>query len=106
MTTQEFNKATAYMLQTCLDTLSQKNKEYSGDDEDRLIAFKCAAGLSDTTATDALFGMLSKHLVSISQMCRSGKKYSLGLWEEKIGDAINYLLLLYGLAEEASHEKH
>lgn len=106
MTNKEFNTAAQHMLRKCISTLAKKNKEYSGGDEDRLIAFKCAAGLADTTPADALFGMLSKHLVSIAKMCRSSEKYPIGLWEEKIGDAINYLLLLYGLVEEASHEKH
>ena len=54
MTNQEFNKAAAYMLEKCINTLGRKNAEYSAGNEDRLIAFKSAAGLSDITPEEAL----------------------------------------------------
>jgi hypothetical protein len=52
--------------------------------------------------------MMAKHTISIYDMCygdRNGKTYSLELWDEKITDSINYLLLLKALVTEAKvHE--
>lgn len=43
---------------------------------------------------------MAKHTVSVYDMIRSGKDYPLDLWEEKIKDSINYLLLLWALIQE------
>ena len=42
----------------------------------------------------ALGGMMVKHTTSVYDMIASGKEYPLSLWNEKITDHINYLLLL------------
>lgn len=44
--------------------------------------------------------MMAKHTVSIYDMCNSGLKYPIELWNEKITDHINYLLLLRAIIEE------
>jgi hypothetical protein len=44
--------------------------------------------------------MMAKHTVSIYDMCNSGKEYSIDMWNEKITDSINYLLLLRALIED------
>lgn len=98
-------------LKHCCDLLLTKGSEYSASANDRLAAFKQAAALERTTPQRALFGMLAKHLVSIQNMCdRRIRDYSKEQWLEKIGDAINYLILLQGIVEEcyqeAKHEKH
>ena len=85
------------MLEHCTNTLINKAKEYAT--EDRLHNFKIAATLQGITPIQALAGMMSKHTVSINDMCRGGE-YPLGMWDEKIGDSINYLLLLRALVEE------
>ena len=47
-------------------------------------------------------GMLAKHLSSLEQMVRMDKKlsYANNVWEEKLGDAINYLILLEAMVYE------
>lgn len=88
-------------INECLKLLSKKNKEYIvGKSEDPLGNFRRAAGLLGTTPEAALFGMLAKHLVSISDMCNSGERFSQDVWNEKITDAINYLLMLRCLVIE------
>jgi len=82
-------------------TLCSKAKEYASD-SDRLHNFKVAAKLSSTIETpeQALFGMLRKHLVSVIDIIDNTAKNvfpSVGLRDEKIGDAINYLILLEAL---------
>lgn len=49
---------------------------------------------------EALAGMMAKHTISVYDMCRSGKDYPIELWNEKITDHINYLLLLKAIVEE------
>jgi len=82
--------------------LCQKATEYARS-SDRLWNFKKAATLCDSTPEKALLGMLVKHLVSVSDLCRDledGIEHPLPLWVEKIGDSQNYLLLLEALILE------
>ena len=74
-----------------------------GSNTARLAHFKRAAALIDGTPKEALLGMLTKHLVSISDMCTDDRSYSLDRWTEKITDSINYLLLLKALVEEEAN---
>ena len=49
--------------------------------------------------------MLAKHIVSIYQMLHDASLYTDEKWDEKINDAINYLLLLKAcIAEEEGEE--
>lgn len=99
-------------LKHCCELLLTKGVEYNSDEDDRLAVFKQTAAFERTTPQRALFGMLAKHLISVQNMCDTEiRDYSAERWLEKIGDAINYLLLLEGLVKEeyqkeAKHEKH
>lgn len=85
----------------CSRVLQQKTKEYTGDDTDRLGAFKAAAALQHTTPERALAGMLAKHIVSLYDMCFSdGVRYGMDTWDEKITDSLNYLFLLKAVVKE------
>jgi len=79
--------------------LFRKGLEYSTED-DRLHNFKVAAALQGETQIQALGGMMAKHIVSIYDMIGSNKTYSTEMWDEKIGDAINYLVLLKAILIE------
>ena len=71
---------------------------------DRLAHFKKAAAIMSTTPKAALLGMLSKHIVSVSDMCTDNRNYPIEKWDEKITDSINYLLILRAIVEEEKHE--
>lgn len=101
---KEFEKVVNEQLKRCTDTMLKKSAEYSTE-EDKLHNFKCAGGLIGSTPQEALCGMWIKHIVSITDMCRTGKDYPLDTWNEKIGDAINYLLLLRAIVEEQKTNK-
>lgn len=79
--------------------LASKADEYAVDD-DRLSNFKKAAALQGITPAQACQGMMTKHLVSVSDMVMSGKEYPMEVWEEKIGDSLNYMILLKALIVE------
>lgn len=89
----------------CREILQKKTKEYTGNDTDRLGAFKAAAALQHTTPQRALAGMLAKHIVSLYDMCfDNSTDYDISTWDEKITDSLNYLFLLKAIVkEEHSH---
>lgn len=105
MNTADFNKITDSRIQKCLDVLCKKAGEYATDD--RLHNFKVAAELQGCTPIRALSGMMCKHTVSVYDLINEfeeGTDIPLELWEEKIGDSINYLLLLTALIHEHKGE--
>lgn len=99
MNSEWFKKVIKEQIKTCEDVLIGKAKEYATDD-DRLHNFKNAAGMMSCDPKEALAGMMAKHTISVYDMCRSGKDYPIELWNEKITDHINYLLLLKAVVEE------
>lgn len=104
MNITRFNDIVAKQLSKTADLLTQKGNEYAPD-VDRLAAFKQAADLQQCTVPEALGGMLAKHIVSIYQMLPDAYLYTSEKWDEKINDAINYLLLLKAcIAEEVGEE--
>ncbi len=65
-----------------------------------------AAGFQGITPEKALWGMATKHLVSISDMVSQGRDYSEDVWDEKIGDAINYLILLRAMVFDSESQSN
>lgn len=74
------------------DILGVKRAEYANVDV--LANFKKTAHLRGCSVPQAVSGMLAKHTVSIFDMVESGKEYPVEVWDEKITDHINYLILL------------
>ena len=106
MKAEEFNEVLSYVVSHINSSLSAKAEEYATDN-DRLRNFKIAASLTENTPKQAAWGMLVKHLVSISDMIQNDqtKTYTPEMWDEKIGDAINYLILIRALEfEEKSYQ--
>jgi len=98
MKTEDFNKVLDEQIKRSTDVLVQKAVEYATDD--RLHNFKVAAELQGCSTRFALAGMMAKHTVSVYDMCASNKDYSVEMWNEKITDHINYLLLLRAVVDE------
>lgn len=120
MTYKEFADIASLQMKNCADLLIVKAEEYTPNDpedtelvedssgqltfgfaaDDRLRHFKKAAVLMGVSPKAALLGMLSKHIVSVADMCMSNEQFSRGRWIEKITDSMNYLILLRALVEE------
>ena len=100
MNTEQFSEVAAQLLRRCEDTLANKAAEYAT--EDRLHNFRVASKMQDITMQEALAGMMAKHTISIYDMCRAGAGVATGLWDEKIVDHINYLILLRAIVHETS----
>lgn len=108
MTDEKFAEAIERMDRLTKSVLCAKAKEYATDD--RLHNFKFAGSLQRITPEAALGGMMAKHTVCVYDMINgvdSGESYPIEVWEEKIGDSINYLYLLYALVvERMEHGEH
>jgi hypothetical protein len=83
-----------------LKVLGRKADEYSFRG-DRLSNFKDAAAFQNTTPEEALLGMWTKHLVSIKDIIKHPEiERTKEVIDEKITDAINYLILLEAILKE------
>lgn len=105
MKEEEFGKLVKARLDKCIGTLVLKNKEYSSD-VDRLHNFKQAGRARGVSPEEALSGMLMKHLVSMWDMI-DDIEYKVPIQRtvsEKLGDIINYVLLLEALITERRGE--
>lgn len=99
MNADEFENLFEIITQNMQNVLINKAKEYATD-EDRLHNFKVAAQVIGGTPEEACWAFMTKHLVSIRDMVLSNKEYSPEVWDEKVGDALNYLVLLRALVAE------
>lgn len=85
-----------------------KSSEYAND-ADKLHNFKRAAAMvaKASTPAGAAWNMALKHFVSLVDMIEkeaAGEKtFTMEVWREKLGDAANYLDLIYSIEVE-SHE--
>lgn len=105
MHNNQFQEVLDIQIQQTLHTLAGKAEEYASEN-DRLANFKRSAHLNHTTQPKAVTGMMSKHTVSVYDMVEDGKAYTASEWDEKIGDHINYLILLKAvLIEEGLYVK-
>ena len=101
MKSERFQKVLEETLDKCVKTLGVKSNEYAT--EDRLHNFKIAAEIQNCTPMTALAGMMAKHTVSVYDLigkAERGEAVPLELWDEKIGDHINYLILLSAMVRE------
>ena len=99
MNTPDFNVIVGDQVERIKNVLVKKAAEYNLD-TDRLSVFKHAAALSEETPEQALYGFMLKHIISITDMINSKETYSEELWNEKITDICNYLILLQGLLKD------
>lgn len=102
----QFRAIVTARIDVILRTLAAKGAEYAPG-ADVLHNFKCSAelanevGLPESTPARECFGFMRKHLVSIADICNRETFAHMGLedframLDEKVGDAINYLILMY-----------
>lgn len=98
MNNEEFKKVVDGCVAGIEGVLARKSQEYSSKD-DKLHNFdKAKELLRCKTKEYALLGMLNKHLVSVIDMILRYEKDGVlpeeKMLDEKIGDSINYLILL------------
>jgi len=119
MNVEEFNKHLNHRIKLIRQVLDSKNKEYASD-VDKLHNFKRAGDMLRQTPEKALIGMWSKHIISILDIVDKieldnqsvgliftahPNSITIDMIEEKIGDAINYLILLEALLKERYNDE-
>lgn len=85
------------------EVLGKKNTEYATE-EDCFHNFKAAGKKESISPVAALRGMMLKHVISVDDLMslyeKDASKLKEKVIEEKLGDYINYLILLEGLLLE------
>lgn len=99
---EDFSAIAEDQINTCWETLGVKGEEYAADD-DRLLNFRRAAALQSTTLRQALAGMMVKHTVSVYELAARDELANILVWNEKLTDHINYLLLLKAVVIEEAN---
>lgn len=79
--------------------LGQKAGEYA-QDGDRLFNFRLAAKINGQTMPQALWGMATKHLVSVMDLVEGRLQPTPEIVEEKCTDLVNYIILLSAVLYE------
>lgn len=99
MTHKEFNEVVENELAYVKELLTSKSKEYDFG-QDRFHSFKVGGELQGISQEKCLLGYLTKHIVSIYDMCNEVENFSYDKFVEKITDYLNYGLLLLGMIAE------
>ena len=90
------------ILKKCVTLLQTKDNEYRLSD-DPFENFNYAAKLNNCTKEQALWGFVTKHIVSLSTNIRECKKlYSI---PEKAMDIINYMVILIRMIEYGKEQE-
>jgi hypothetical protein len=110
MNNTDFKEVVDGRIAKIYNVLANKSKEYSSD-VDRLHNFKVAARLESTPESPekSLWGMMKKHTVSVIDIIDGtmrGEYPTPAMRDEKLGDAINYLILLEALLIERYVDDH
>jgi hypothetical protein len=96
MTAAEFSVLIHARCEKTHAVLNTKGEEYSVA-SDKLYNFKATAKEFGGTPEQALWGFMKKHLMSIKDMVDGVREPTPEMVNEKIGDAVNYLILLEAL---------
>ncbi len=97
----DYERAIGNMMEHCYQTLVSKHSEYATEDD--FHNFNVAAKLQGITPSQALMGMMAKHTVSVCDLINDaaeGRDVPKALWREKIGDNVNYLLILWAMVDQ------
>lgn len=106
MTREEFNRRVEKRIDLVRQSLLAKHKEYAKDDNVFRNFDEAAGGFSlHSTSAEVLWSYMTKHLVSIKDIVADNKPVKSEVVSEKIGDVINYLILLESMLN-AENERH
>jgi len=106
MTREDFSRRVEKRIDLVRQTLLTKHKEYAKDDNVFRNFDEAAGGLSlHGSSAEVLWSYMTKHLVSIKDIVANNKPVDTTAVSEKIGDVINYLILLEAMLNQQG-EKH
>jgi hypothetical protein len=101
MKREDFTKRVEKRIDLIRQSLLTKHKEYAKDDNVFRNFDEAAGGLSlHGTSSEVLWSYMTKHLVSIKDIVAENKPVDPTVVSEKIGDVINYLILLEAMLNQ------
>lgn len=103
MTAKQFNVVLETQIDSIRKVLGFKANEYAS--ADRLHNFKETARQFGGTPSEACWGFMLKHLTGIGDMCKGLKPATPAMLDERIGDVINYMILLKAILTEQYENK-
>jgi hypothetical protein len=99
MLKKDFDILVNKRLTECKKVLISKASDYASDD-DRLANFKRGAALVNLTPKQYAQALVTKHIVAIADKVISDEVMTPAFVTEKMGDVINYMLLLEALNKD------
>ena len=106
MTREDFSNRVEKRIDLVRQSLLTKHKEYAKDDNVFRNFDEAAGGLSlHGSSAEVLWSYMTKHLTSIKDIVADKKPVDPAVVSEKIGDVINYLILLEAMLNQQG-EKH
>lgn len=106
MNNTNFEIAVEKILSRVRENLLSKAKEYATD-ADRLHNFNLGVQMTGNTREDVIWGIALKHLISVTDIrtdIAKGKLPEQHFLDEKLGDWITYMTLLYASIQDKLNE--
>lgn len=106
MNQEQFEKNSKELLAHCWSLLGSKGKEYSSH-YDKLANFRQVTSLMNTNEAQVCFWYSLKHIASIAKIVKDidrGNLPSAEVLLEKVGDATNYMVLLYSCVKDIQQQ--
>ena len=101
MNNEDFQEVIKNRIINIQHVLDIKGAEYTtSSNSDRLSNFKDISIFNNTPITDVLWSLSSKHLWSVINLVKHPRGREKCFISEKIGDLINYLILLEAMLYE------
>lgn len=100
MNIKDFNDHLENRINKIREVLAKKSSEYADGTADKLYNFKRASKIGNCTNRKALAGMMLKHETSVWDIIENVRPVTEEVLSEKIGDMINYLILLEAMVLE------
>jgi len=99
MTQEDFDVLVNTRLASCRKVLTSKTGQYASK-KDRLHNFKLGAALVRQTPAQYAMQLTTKHIVALSDKIVNNETMTESFITEKIGDIINYMLLIEAINQE------
>jgi len=101
MTNEKFYELVERVLDDCVDIMRSKGDAYAGKDQDKFANFNRLASKLGLNRTKIWMVYFQKHMDALDSFLR-GEYNDPEPIEGRIKDAVNYLLLLYGMIQETN----
>ena len=97
---QDFSRAITLIRDASLETLLQRNANYSRGSDDALHNFAAGAEIVGGTPAQAAWGYMTKHLVALRDKVQRDDFHDMDDLLEKCQDVINYTAIIFAIAAD------